>query len=205
LRGRTNAAPQKKEQQPEEEEGDEEENPGANIAWDEEDKEEEAWSEEEVDGEVAQRVESLGPFLGHVPHWEFKDRHFPALGPFSAIAARAEEYCGPSDESNWVIPGVLLVRAFPSVVDDDENYELITRILGLGITTFVCLQGEYSDNAAEGDWRKECNGAIRPYFRDVREIVKQVEEAPADFPSIGMASSDLHFVHFPIIDCHIVI
>jgi hypothetical protein len=39
----------------------------------------------------------------------------------------------------------------------------------------------------------------------VREIVKQVEEAPADFPSIGMASSDLHFVHFPIIDCHIVI
>jgi hypothetical protein len=208
LRGRTNAAPQQKEQQPEEEgeleeEGDEEEDRGANIAWGEEDEEEGAWSEEEVDDEVAQRVESLEPFLGHVPHWKFKDRHFPALEPFSAIAARAEEYCGPSDESNWVIPGVLLVGAFPSVVDDDENYELITSILGLGITTFVCLQDEYSDDAAEDDWRNERNGAIRPYFRDVREIVKQVEEAPADFPSIGITSSDLHFVHFPIIDCDI--
>lgn len=43
------------------------------------------------------------------------------------------------------------------------------------------------------------------YFvcRDVREIVKQVEEAPDDFPSIHITSSDLHFIHFPIIDCDI--
>ncbi len=49
--------------------------------------------------------------------------------------------------------GVLLVGAFPGCPDDDENWELITSILSLGVTTFVCLQDEYSDEAAEEDWR----------------------------------------------------
>jgi len=206
LRGRTTVAPQPA-PSPEAHDDDEEsdEDRGANIAWGDEDYEEEgAWSEEEeVDDEVAQPVESLEPFRGHIPFWKRPDRHFPELESFSTIAARAEDYCGPSDESNWVIPGLLLVGAFPGVTDDDENWDLITSILGLGITTFVCLQDEYSDDAPEEDWRQERNGAIRPYFRDVREIVKQVEEAPDDFPNIHITSSDLHFVHFPIIDCDI--
>ena len=204
LRGRTNITPQPAPSHEENEDEESDEDRGANIAWGDEDYEEEgAWSEEEVDDEVAQPVESLEPFKGHIPHWKRPDRLFPELESFDTIAARAEDYCGPSDESNWVIPGLLLVGAFPGVTDDDENWDLITSILSLGITTFVCLQDEYSDDATEEDWRQERNGAIRPYFRDVREIVKQVEDAPEDFPNIHITSSDLHFVHFPIIDCDI--
>ena len=177
-----------------------------NIAWggeDEEEPEDDGWVSEEDDLTGGQQVVSLEPFKQHLPHWKYPERDFPELEPFNSIAQRAEEYCGPSDESNWVLPGVLLVGAFPGCPDDDENWELITSILSLGITTFVCLQDEYSDDAPEDDWRYERNGAIRPYFRDVREIVKDIEAAPDDFPSIKISSSDLHFVHFPIIDCDI--
>jgi len=178
-----------------------------NIAWGGEDEEEaedeQGYVSEEDDLTGGQQVVSLEPFLGHLPYWKHPEWHFPDLEPFSSIARHPMDYCGPSDESNWVLPGVFLVGAFPGCPDDDENWELITSILSLGVTTFVCLQDEYSDDAPEEDWRYERNGAIRPYFRDVREIVKQVEEAPDDFPSINITSSDLHFIHFPIIDCDI--
>lgn len=52
------------------------------------------------------------------------------------------QYCGPTPESNWVIPGVLLVGAYPASEDDNETFELLTAILQLGITKFVCLQSE---------------------------------------------------------------
>lgn len=52
------------------------------------------------------------------------------------------QYCGPTPESNWVIPGILLVGAYPASQDDVETVDLITSILRLGITTFVCLQQE---------------------------------------------------------------
>jgi hypothetical protein len=53
-----------------------------------------------------------------------------------------KEYCGPTPESNWVIPGVLLVGAYPASQDDEETYELITSILKEHVTKFVCLQQE---------------------------------------------------------------
>ena len=52
------------------------------------------------------------------------------------------EYVGPTPESNWVIPGVLLVGAYPASQDDEETYELITSILKERTSTFVCLQQE---------------------------------------------------------------
>ena len=54
------------------------------------------------------------------------------------------EYVGPTPESNWVIPGVLLVGAYPASQDDEETYDLITSILKERTTTFVCLQQEVS-------------------------------------------------------------
>ncbi len=54
------------------------------------------------------------------------------------------KYCGPTTESNWVIPGVLLVGAYPATQDDDETFELLASILKLGIKKFVCLQQEVS-------------------------------------------------------------
>lgn len=54
------------------------------------------------------------------------------------------QYCGPTPESNWVIPGVLLVGAYPASDDDEDTFELITSILKQGVSKFVCLQSEVS-------------------------------------------------------------
>lgn len=48
---------------------------------------------------------------------------------------------GPSDESNWVIPGLLLASASPAHSHDPE-LRTLRSILRLGIKTFVCLQQE---------------------------------------------------------------
>mmetsp|Transcript_18698 Transcript_18698/g.24343 ORF Transcript_18698/g.24343 Transcript_18698/m.24343 type:complete len:507 (-) Transcript_18698:197-1717(-) len=175
-----------------------------NIAWGEDDEEEQeqVWESEEEDDPIGGHRLEIEPFMNFVPHYK-RNLKLPELDSFDYIAQHADEYVGPSDESNWVLPGVFLVGAFPGCPDDDENWDLITGILALGVTTFVCLQDEYSDDALEEDWRYERNGAIRPYYRDVQDIVAQVEECPEDFPDIHISTSDLHFVHFPIIDCDI--
>ena len=51
---------------------------------------------------------------------------------------------GPTPESNWVIPGLLLVGAYPASEDDDDTTELIVAILRQGVSKFVCLQSEVS-------------------------------------------------------------
>jgi len=79
-----------------------------NIAWGEngeEAVEEPQWSSEEDDELGGQQVPSLDPFLGHIPYWKHSSWHFPELEPFSSIVRHSQDYCGPSDESNWVIPG----------------------------------------------------------------------------------------------------
>lgn len=68
---------------------------------------------------------------------------FKKLDEISAIYFK--DYCGPTPESNWVIPGVLLVGAYPASQDDEETYELITSILKENVTKFVCLQQEVSN------------------------------------------------------------
>ena len=56
-----------------------------------------------------------------------------------------EIYTGPTEESNWLIPNILLVGAYPS--DSSGNPELSTsiqkKLLDVGINTFVCLNIEY--------------------------------------------------------------
>ena len=42
-----------------------------------------------------------------------------------------------------MLPGRLLVGAYPSALDDAQNEAILSSILRLGCTTFVCLQQEY--------------------------------------------------------------
>ena len=65
----------------------------------------------------------------------------PPLPPVKAV--NPDIYVGPTEESNWVIFGKLLVGAYPSSVHDDVNTRILSGILRLGVTTFVCLQQEY--------------------------------------------------------------
>lgn len=113
-----------------------------------------------------------------------------------------EKYCGPTPESNWVIPGVLLVGAYPASQDDAETFDLITSILKLGVTKFVCLQQEYrSHGVTEAMWRS--GQALRPYFNDVRRIVQMKHRIPELAGHNIVDESMLSFVHFPIKDCGI--
>ena len=83
---------------------------------------------------------------------------YPALDRYDNMP-RAR-YIGPTEESNWVLPGRLLVGAYPSAVDDALNEKILTSILRLGVTTFVCLQKEYEHNSPEYLWRS--GRALRP-------------------------------------------
>ena len=76
-------------------------------------------------------------------HSEFVDYRNFKFKPLTITSEVSfSEYVGPTPESNWVIPGVLLVGAYPASQDDEETYELITSILKERTSTFVCLQQE---------------------------------------------------------------
>lgn len=110
-----------------------------------------------------------------------------------------DAYVGPTEESNWVIYGRLLVGAYPSSVHDDANTRILTGILKLGITTFVCLQQEYQhEGVKEHEWRSGLK--LRPYIFDAIKLVDSLP--PSSFPG-GAKPDGLEFVHFPIVDCSI--
>ena len=54
-----------------------------------------------------------------------------------------DRYCGPTPESNWVLPGRLLVGAYPASENDEETFALLSSILKCRVNKFVCLQQEY--------------------------------------------------------------
>lgn len=113
-----------------------------------------------------------------------------------------ERYCGPTPESNWVIPGSLLVGAYPASHDDGETFDLIISILRNSITKFVCLQQEYrSHGVTEAMWRT--GKALRPYFEDVKLLVQMKHSIPELHGFDVVDESDLQFTHFPIKDCGI--
>lgn len=121
----------------------------------------------------------------HIQRYDFQH-----LEPLENITF--EKYVGPTPESNWVIPGLLLVGAYPASRDDAETYELLGSILNQGITNFVCLQQEYQANVTEAMWRH--GPALRPYFRDVMRMVASVSDDPNYI-------NRFQFIHFPIRDC----
>jgi len=115
----------------------------------------------------------------------------PPLETFLAIEGKRRAYVGPTDESNWVIPGRLMVGAFPGMADDEENERLLGSILDEGITTFVCLQREYDPDAPERLWRSGV--AIRPYFSSAVALARRTQPG-----------RELKFLHFGIEDCSVV-
>ena len=73
-----------------------------------------------------------------------RPKEFKCLSPLEhASKVTMERYCGPTPESNWVIPGRLLVGAYPASENDEETFSLIASILKCGVKKFVCLQQEY--------------------------------------------------------------
>ena len=78
---------------------------------------------------------------------------------------------------------------------DATNASILTSILKLGVTTFVCLQQEYQhEGVTEAQWRS--GTSLRPYIFDA---ISLVDTLPASFfPSGKGKPAGLEFVHFPI-------
>lgn len=129
---------------------------------------------------------------------EFRGR-VPSLPPVRLVSASA--FMGPTEESNWVIYDRLLVGAYPASTHDAANAAVLTSILRLGITTFVCLQQEYQhEGVSEADWRS--GHKLRPYIFDAIKLVDSLP--PSFFANTPRGKPDgLEFVHFPIVDCAI--
>lgn len=95
-----------------------------------------------------------------------------------------------------------MVGAYPASQDDAETFELITSILKRGVTKFVCLQQEYrAHGVTEAMWRS--GQALRPYFEDVKLVVRLKDSIPELNGFDIVDESKLNFVHFPIKDCGI--
>lgn len=77
----------------------------------------------------------------------YQNFQFQPLEPVAKLVF--DKYVGPTPESNWVVPGKLLVGAYPASADDAETLDLITSILRNGATKFVCLQQEVSWNCRD--------------------------------------------------------
>ena len=122
---------------------------------------------------------------------------FKNLPPIDEV--KKEDYYGPIGESNLVIPGSLIVGAFPGSAYDTENTNNLINILNCGITMFVCMQLEYNPDAPEYMWRTT-GKSIRPYFKDVQKIMENKHEYASLIAETGMPT----FVHCPIRDCSIV-
>jgi len=124
---------------------------------------------------------------------------YSGIPPLPAAASvDPSVYRGPTEESNWVIYNRLLVGAYPSSQHDPTNTAIITSLLRLGVTTFVCLQQEYQhEGVTEAEWRS--GAKLRPYIFDA---IKIVDSLPASYFPSGKITG-LDFVHFAIQDCAI--
>mgnify|MGYP004210762509 CR=1 FL=1 len=107
----------------------------------------------------------------------------PPLESFREIELKRAQYVGPTDESNWVVPGRVMAGAYPGYDDDGLNYKSLFRLLEAGVTCFVCLQLEYDPDAREDAWRR--GDAIRPYFHDAAKIARDARR-PLDFVHVGI-------------------
>jgi hypothetical protein len=116
------------------------------------------------------------------------------LPDLAEVMSEATAYVGPTRESNWVILDRLMVGAYPSSFDDDENDEILSGILQCGISTFVCLQLEYQHGVSEAQWRSGVS--LRPYIEDAMEICERERNTGHLIPP-----EELKFLHHGIVDC----
>lgn len=104
------------------------------------------------------------------------------------------EYRGPTPWSNWVIKGRLLAGAYPASSDDSETDAILTKLLELGVDTFVCLQAEFSMATPEAAWRS--GQALRPYVKDAQRLLIKARNSN----SARITQTRLDLLHLPIID-----
>jgi len=99
-----------------------------------------------------------------------------------ALALPADDVAlgGPTDFCNWVLPGRLLMGAFP------KRTTLLHQILQAGITTFVSLVHPRELERLE---------KYGPYFDFAKKMVQENKEG-----LLTQKVSDLQFVHLPITD-----
>jgi len=114
-----------------------------------------------------------------------------------AYATRALPKSRPNTYCSWVIPGRLMIGAYPGAVQDDVNDSILVSLLELGLGTYVCLQAEYDHHADEDSWRR--GDSLRPYIFDAVRLLPTIR-----WPKGGVITtkpSQLQFVHLPIVDC----
>ena len=126
-------------------------------------------------------------------------RNLPSLPPFSQV--KLSEYAGPTDESNWVIPGMLMAGAYPAANDDALHYDILSSLLTLGLSTFVCLQAEYEHNPNIPPAMWESGYKIRPYIFDAHKMLKQASSDKSRNYGNMCPPKQLDFIHVPIVDC----
>ena len=121
----------------------------------------------------------------------------PKLQNFEDILKLRDQYVGSTDESNWVMPGWLLVGAHSASVNDEENYSLLQS--SCRVSMFVCLQKEYqTEGVTEEMWR---HGLALYYFFDSALEVTNCFALMRTWRSRTCASRRNSSLHFPIEDC----
>lgn len=93
--------------------------------------------------------------------WSKVDKVLQEVLPQDKTAA--ECFTGPTETSNWIIPGVILAGAYPgSTIGQQQHRKKIETLIQEGITTFVCLQQRY-----------ELEHRFVPYMPIAAEVAKR--------------------------------
>ena len=126
-------------------------------------------------------------------------RAIPPLPRYESV--HKTKYQGPTDESNWVIPGLLMAGAYPAAQEDHTHYSIIQTLLALGISTFICLQAEYEHdpNIPVFMWRQGYK--LRSYIFFALRVLKAASADPSKRLGLMCNPDKLDFRHVPIVDC----
>jgi hypothetical protein len=102
---------------------------------------------------------------------------------------------GPLGETNWLIPGILLVGAYPAPADyhPAEADHYIISLLRAGIDTFVCLNDEYGKNPNHYGYA-ELEGTLNEDGDDILYDAIGLPGLSRDF------NKDRDFIHMPVKD-----
>lgn len=115
------------------------------------------------------------------------------LPPLPSIPCSLD-WRGPTPWSNWVIKGRVLAGAYPAARSDAETENILSKLLELGVNTFVCLQAEFSLTITEELWRQ--GRGLRPYVRDAQRLLIKARQGG----NINISQTRLDLLHLPIID-----
>jgi hypothetical protein len=165
----------------------------------------------------------------HLQHWQPVQNGFLTSRRLQLPALRHVQdcrgsWCGPTKESNWVIPGKLLVGAYPLTWTMQCDRVVIhtrdlRKIMQSGVNTFVCLQDEFKWMSAAEEAREHPvlqQSRDRKAVRRSRYSIEHGGDKAVIYPYIhdaaGMLEESvgerwkelLRFFHLPIVDLNCV-